>query len=211
MLEELDHNDLDSDVIYSHSVLEFVTVANELCKLVEHVSSLTKRDFIDKSHKLLAFVYLKASMLPNFENVYEGSAEKFVAEHDWEWIRAAVENKLVTHNKFVDISDPIYPESDNVTSLSLAECFADIYQDLKDFTTAYNVGTLESMNDSLWECKESFQNYWGERLLAVSREFHLINYGVADLADEMPTNREVDSFQPDNWFTKEILSGDTDE
>ncbi len=202
-----------ADIVYSRNVLEFVTVANEYGKFIEQVSHLPKKEFVDKAHKLLAFLYLKASMLPNMDNLFEGSSEKFVTEQDWEWVKQQIENKLVSHDIFVDIADPLYPDSDNTTSLSLSECFADIYQDVKDFTTAYNIGTVESMNDSLWECKQNFQNYWGERLLAILHNFHFLVYGINDLADEMPSAsaREKESFAPENWFTNEILKSPDDE
>ena len=209
MIEQEDNfQNQGADIVYSRNVLEFVAVGNEYCKFMEQASGLSKKEFIQKTHKLLSFVYQKATILPQLENIFEGASEKFVTEQDWTWIKQQVENKLVSHDRFVEIADPLYPDSENTTSLSLSECFADIYQDLKDFTTAFNIGTVEIMNDSLWECSQNFQNYWGERLLAILKEFHQLTYGVNDLSDEMlsPEARERDAFQQENWFTNEILA-----
>ena len=67
-------------VVYSKNVIEFVTVANEFCLLLETSSKITKLEFVETAQKLLPLLYLKASMLPTNENELDDEVEKFVTE-----------------------------------------------------------------------------------------------------------------------------------
>ena len=77
--------------------------------------------------------------------------------------------------------DPVRQESENPVSASLAENFADIYQDLKNFIMLYSIGTNDIMNDALWECKMNFEQYWGQQLVNGLRALHMICYGEDEL------------------------------
>jgi hypothetical protein len=55
---------------------------------------------------------------------------------------------------------------------SISENFADIYQDVKDFITAYKIGTLEVMNDALWDLNQNFYQYWGQKIVNSMRAIH---------------------------------------
>jgi len=173
------------ELIYDKDVVEFITIANQVCHFLELITDVTKFKFIDQSLKLGALLYLKTSTLPNFEKFYEENTEKFVSEYDWQMIANQIELKLGEDNKFMDIATPnnvIYEEQEQI---SYAEAFADIYQDLKNVTTNYQIASHEIMNDSLWECKDNFENYWGPRLLALLNDFHLLKY-------DNTTNNEIE-------------------
>ena len=70
------------DIVYSHQVLEFVTVANEYCSFVEKTAHFTKKDYVTKFQKLLPLLYLKASLIPDIESDEELMTEKIVSEAD---------------------------------------------------------------------------------------------------------------------------------
>jgi hypothetical protein len=53
-----------SHVVYSKNVLEFVTVSNEFCNILENCGEYTKKDFIGIALKILPLLYLKAVVLP---------------------------------------------------------------------------------------------------------------------------------------------------
>ena len=74
--------------------------------------------------------------------------------------------------------------SDEAIEASVSENITDIYQDLKDFILCYRIGNLEVMNDALWECRNNFEQYWGQRLVNGLRAIHSLVYGISDLDEK---------------------------
>jgi hypothetical protein len=164
--------DNSSEPVYSHHVVEFVAVANEYCRYAEHASELKGEELLKILQRLLPLLYLKASFLPEMTPVFEDGNEKFVTEPDWFRIHDAFKTKFGTANDYLEVFDERIDESDQPGVSSLAENMADIYQDMKDFLLLYQTGTMEVMNDALWECRMNFENYWGQKLVNALRAIH---------------------------------------
>ncbi len=173
-----------SDLVYSGPVIEFVAVANEYCSYAEQAEGFEKRDFIDKSRKILSLLYYKATLLPRTEPFYEEGNEKFVTEEDWNHVHHAILKKLGKHNDYPEVFDPVYRDTEDQVGGSIAEDMADIYQDLRDFLMVYRMGTVELMNDSLWECILNFEQYWGQKLVNSLRAIHSLLCSGENLDEE---------------------------
>lgn len=195
-------DEFNSEIVYSQEVTEFVAVVGEYCTFVENTLRFTKRDFLDKSRKILAVIYLKMSLLPAFETIFDDENEKFVTEEDWDFIQASVRRKLGFHDEYREVFDPLTHEQLEQSTASISDNMADLYQDLKNFVTLFNVGTEEIMNDALWECQLNFEEFWGQKLLNALKAIHNILFSGDDLSDEADeqnddTNNEMDT---SNWF-----------
>lgn len=167
--------------IYAKSVIEFVTVANEFCKFLETADDFSLKQFVDTAHKVLPFLYLKGAMLPVLEESFDEFNEKFVTEDDYNFIRENLLLKFGEFDVFDEIYDPLRQENDEPVQLRLSEHFADIYQDLKDFLMLYRVGTNEVMANALWECRQAFEQYWGQRIVNSLRVLHNLKYNIVEL------------------------------
>lgn len=165
-----------SQIIFDKNVVEFVTVTAEYCGFLEKVSGRTRRKFVDTSLKLLPLLYLKASMLPQGEQIYDTDPETFVNEGDYEYIRAGVASILQDKDDYLDVflEDMVY--SDTPIHQNISENLADIYQVLKDFICVYQLGFAPAMNDALVVCENRFKEYWGQRLLNAMRALHDVKY-----------------------------------
>ena len=62
-------------IVYSKNVIEFVTVANEYCNMVEGQRNEPLSVMLGKLQKILPLVYLKASLLPKVELVLDEELE----------------------------------------------------------------------------------------------------------------------------------------
>jgi len=178
-----------SEVVYSKNVIEFATVANEYCSFVEAVDQFQRKDFITRVQKLFPLLYLKAALLPEPDiEMSDDVPEKFVSEEDYNFILHKLEVKFGQFDAYHEVFDPSMQYSDLPIEASIAENIADVYQDLKDFILSYRIGTLEVMNDALWECRNNFEQYWGQRLVNGLRAIHNLVYGIADLdeTDDQP-------------------------
>jgi len=163
---------------------DFLLVANEYCMLVESMTEFSKKEFLEKTQKILSLIYLKASVLPVPDDSEDLYVEKFVQEEDWQFIQNGLAGKLGSHESFFEVLTPETQETDNNESISLSEGLTDIYQDMKDIVTLNEIANTESMEGGLLDCKINFERYWGPRLLAVLPIIHNIIYGAESLEDE---------------------------
>jgi len=192
----------ETDPVYSRQVVEFVAVATEFCKYAEHASEIKGEDMIRIMQRILPLLYLKASLIPLFKPYFEDGNEKFVNESDWNIVHDSFRRKLGSANDYLDISDEKTNEPGSIVVSSLAENFADIYQDLKDFILLYQTGTGEVMNDALWECRENFENIWGQKIVNSLKAIHKYIYSGENLNDpsEVDTDESADNTDKSEWF-----------
>lgn len=203
--------------VYSRNVIEFVTVANEFCKYLENSGEIALTDFIDTTHRVLPLLYLKATLLPKMEESFEEFNEKFVTEDDYNLIQNNLLNKFKDYNSFEELFDPLRQQNDEPAQLSIAENFADIYQDLKDFLMQYRSGTDEIMTNALWECRQSFEQYWGQRVVNILRVLHYLKYTVVDLEEstnleeKQSDEKNIENIDASKWFISRMQKDYRDE
>lgn len=195
----------NSQVIFDKNAVEFVTVAAEFCGFMERVSDMKRRDFVDKSLKLLPLLYLKASLLPACERMEESDPETFVTETDYEVVRSSVASLLGEYDDFLEVFLDDMAYSDTPIHQNISECLADIYQPLKDFICVFQLGLEQIMNDSLAICRELFAEFWGQRLVNVMRALHDVKY--RQLAHGEETEEESSPLYEDNCTEEELYEG----
>ena len=167
--------------IYSKDVVEFVTVANQYVLFLEGAVSQTTSDFVDKAVKILPLLYLKATILPSVERKFDYPLERFVNEEDYIAIRSQVEYLFGKSDIYLEVFHEEIKYSDGPVRAKISEDLADIYQDIKEFITAYQVGSNEIMNDALAECADNFKQYWGQKAVNVLRALHNLKYASDDI------------------------------
>ena len=182
---------------------EFLLVANEYCTLIENMTEYSKKELLEKIQKILGLLYLKTSVLQVNDLNTDAYIEKFVQEEDWRFIQNSLAGKLGTQESFFDVFTPETVGTGNEENISLSEGLTDVYQDMKDIVTLFQLGNEDGLDAGLFDCKINFERYWGPRLLAVLSIIHNILYGTANLDDEVssttrsPENKEANT---DNWL-----------
>ena len=192
-------------VVYSKNVLEFVTVAHEYCAFSENSDQYTKSDFIQVAIKLLPLLYLKASMLPKMERTLDEPMDTAVDEFMYTNIKDGIAGKLTAHDAFLEVFHEDIQRSETPVVAYISENFADMYQDLRNFTASYRVGVEEIMNDAVVDIEEQFRLFWGQKLLNALRALHNIFYSGDDLSDEEPAESDDqarDSLMKSNWYNR---------
>lgn len=165
--------------IYNRSVIEFITVANQYCVFLETQSELSAKEFVDKSTKLLPLLYLKASLLPIFEARLEDAPETFISEYDYNFILNTIAEKLEDKNDYLEVFHDDIQYSDTPIIAYISENLSDIYQDLKNTISNFELANEDVMNDAMMVCQESFKSYWGQQLVNALRALHQLNYSEA--------------------------------
>ena len=173
--------DTIADPVFSRNVVEFVAVANEYCKYVEHASDIKGDEMLKIMQRILPLMYLKSSLLPKLEPFFEDGNEKFVTETDWNSINELLKEKFGTANDYLEVFDEKINDLEGPVVSSISENMADIYQDMKDFLLLYQTGTAEVMNDAVWECRMNFENFWGQKLVNSMRAIHKFIYSGEEI------------------------------
>lgn len=187
------NEDFNVEQVNSQNVADFVAVAGEYCTFAENTIRFSKVDFLDKARRLLPMVYLKMSLLPKFESIFDDENEKFVTEEGWNYIHQSVKKKLGFHDEYREVFDPLTHEQVEQSTASVSDNLADIYQDLKNFIMLFNIGTEEMMNDALWECQLNFEEFWGQKLLNALNAIHRVFFSGDNLNEEESETNEEDS------------------
>lgn len=193
--------DKNSDPVYGRNVVEFVAVANEYCKYAENSSQLRGDEMLKILQRILPLMYLKASLIPSLEPVFEDRNEKFVTESDWYRIHDSFRLIFGTADDYLELPDEKFNEAEGPVLSSLSENMADIYQDIKDFLLLYQTGTKEVMNDALWECRMNFENIWGQKLVNSLRTIHKFIYSGEEISRvESNDNENDETRDTSKWF-----------
>ncbi|MCD7973529.1 MAG: DUF5063 domain-containing protein [Candidatus Azobacteroides sp.] len=163
-------------IVYNKNTIEFVTVAIQFCSFLEEANQIDKKEFIDKIIKIIPLLYLKASLLPEEKRWIEEEPETFVTEYDYEYIRMNLTGILGADDDYLEVFTPDMAYSENPINMSISEDLADIYQDIKNFISVYEIGFEETMQASLLICKENFKTFWGQKMVNVLRPLHTLKY-----------------------------------
>lgn len=164
------------NVIFSRDTVEFVTVAAEFCAYLERAESLHRKDFVDTILKILPLLYIKASMLPEGEMMSDDEPESFVTEDDYEVLRYSLSSLMGNQDDYLEVFMQDMRYSDTPITRCISEDLADIYQDVKNFISVFQLGFDETMHDSLTLCRDNFSLYWGQTLVNTMRALHSVKF-----------------------------------
>lgn len=171
-------------IAYSKNVIEFITVANEFCSFLERAEDFESPDFLSRLQKILPLLYLKASLLPEFEFEVEDDLEKFVTELDYNLIQ----QKILQHTGAGDDYQEVFVSgmqfSESALTVSISENVADIYQEMKDLVLSFRMMNDEVMEQAVWECKNNFSLLWGQTLVNCLRAVHNLIYSENDVDEQ---------------------------
>lgn len=196
MEEPFDH------VVYSKNVIEFVTVAKEFCEFLEGAEQYPRSEFITIATRIIPLLYLKASMVSRVEAEMEDEIEKVVDEMTYAHIQNVLESKLGRFNDYLEVFNQDMQRSDTPVIAYIAEDLADIYQDLKDFISAYRIGVKEIMNDAVSVVQANFELYWGQKAVNTLRALHALLYGEDDLEEEEGEEELKEEHKKETWFDR---------
>lgn len=185
---------LPDHIVYSPSVIEFVTVVAETCLFLEHATEQSRDEFIVKAVRILPLLYLRASLVNIPEAVFDDVPERFVTEEDYLYVKEQVEQLLGSDDSYLEVFHPDMSLSDTPIAAFISENLADIYQEIKDFAANYQTVDTDVMNDALVACLQAFGEHWGQKALNALRALHAIRFGdsFGTEAGDYPDKQKID-------------------
>ena len=163
-----------NDPIFSKSVLDMFTVANEYCIFLEKAASYEPETIYTYLHRVLPLLYLKGSTVPAVLAKYPEANERYVTEEHWQGIFNQLKTKFAQNDTFY-FCDP-GSEDEETNSFSLAENLTDIYQDMKDFVLLFSRESHAARENAIQEIARLFKSHWGNRILLCQTQIHFLLY-----------------------------------
>lgn len=165
--------ELPDNPAFSKNVLEMLTVANDFCLTMAKVEKKPREELVDYLIKICPLLYIKGSLLEEIEVNNPEANQRFVTEEEWQALFNELRNKFGKEDEFwfIDNSE----NHNEPVKGSLAEHYADIYQDMKDFLQLYQVNSLDAKENAVAEIKKSFPSHWGYRLVTAHKTLHHIS------------------------------------
>lgn len=185
--------DIDK-IVYDKSVIDFVTIAVEICVFLEKNEPIEREEWIDKVLKMFPLLYVKALLLPETIGTMEELPATFVGEDDYSRVANGISEIMGEEDVYLDVFIEDMKYSDTPVSTFVSESIADIYQDIRNFVSVYQFGLAERMYDALFQCKENFRLYWGQKLVNVLRPLHALKCIYLD-----NENEEADLSEDEEW------------
>jgi hypothetical protein len=170
---------IDDTPLYSRQVLEMITVANEYCLFLEKADQYKPDELMSFLQKIIPLIYLKSALLPETEVFDESAVEHYVTEEQWEAMFNNLHNIFGKVDEFYFI-DPNEKSHTDPIKGSLAECFTDTYQDMKDFLLLYQNPVRTFKENAVKECKRLFETRYGLRLINAQFALHAILYPAGE-------------------------------
>lgn len=156
------------ETVYTKNIIEFVTVALEYCNYLEHASERSIGEFAPVMQKVLALLYLKAAIVEKPVTLGDADVPTTVTEAAYQDLQNKINGVMGSQDDYFD----------GEAASSVSENLADIYQSVKDFLENYKRGEQALSNDSLAQCMDDFENYWGIKLLNCIKALHAVVYSA---------------------------------
>ena len=169
--------------LYQRDILEFVTVAVQYCAYLEDSEGRSREEFVDTMSKLLPLLYLKGSLLPQYETYSDNMLSDYVTEENYDIIRNNIAYIMADKDDYLDVFVDDMKYSDEPILMTISENLADIYQDIKNFAYIYKQGVEDEMMSALELCNQYFRTDWGQKLVNVLRAIHEVKYTITDIDD----------------------------
>lgn len=166
------------NIVFSKNVVEFVTVAVQYCSYLEQIEINNLTESTDKLTKILPLLYLKAVLVPEVDVEEEVYPEITVTEDDYNYVLSKLYNVYKNDDAYLEVFLDDMKFSDTPITASISENLTDIYQDIKNFISIYEMGDEDSMLEALYTCFEHFKLYWGQKLVNVLRALHSLKYSL---------------------------------
>lgn len=158
--------------VFSREMVDFVTRANECCGYLEDLTEVNGKSFIAHMVRNLSGTYTAFLKLEETEPQLESSAEPVVTEEQWSALYQRISSILGPHNDYLRAVKENEFDRTELAPHTISEDIADLYQELRDFTTVYARGVEEMMNDAAWELSVRFAEHWGKKLLLSLTALH---------------------------------------
>ena len=168
-------NNGEAVMMKQENVQDLVYWSAAIVVYLERMDEPTRTEFTDKMLNYLPMLYVKTKQLPKFQPMLDGEPEHFVTEMDYNTIQQKVASVFGSDDAYLEVFVDEMQYSDEPITAFISENIADIYQELRDLCSTFQIDDEAVQNDALHAFVEAFEQHWGQKLLNVLRPLHVLS------------------------------------
>lgn len=173
----------EKQTLFTNEVIEFATVGVNFAGMMEQSDRMPAIDFVRHAIRVLPLLYLKTTLLPEYEyDTEEDYVEDYVDEDTYTRLQNQVNALLGSYDTFLTTEHSEMQYSDSPIAVSMGEYLADTYQQLVNLLGIIREGNESALPAAIGRCRYYFAEYWGDHLLAALAALHRIAYSTEALA-----------------------------
>jgi hypothetical protein len=174
-IKKIATNNGEAVMMKQENVQDLVYWSAAIVVYLERMDEPTRTEFTDKMLNYLPMLYVKTKQLPNFQPMLDGEPEHFVTEMDYNTIQQKVASIFGSDDAYLEVFVDEMQYSDEPITAFISENIADIYQELRDLCSTFQIDDEAVQNDALLAFVEAFEQHWGQKLLNVLRPLHVLS------------------------------------
>ncbi len=168
-------NNGQEGITKQENVQDLVYWSAAIVVYLECMDEPNRTEFTDKMLNYLPLLYVKTKQLPKLQPMLDGEPERFVTEMDYNTIQQKVASIFGSDDAYLEVFVEDMQYSDEPITAFISENIADIYQELRDLCSTFQIDDPAVQNDALYAFVEAFEQHWGQKLLNVLRPLHLLS------------------------------------
>ena len=152
---------------------DFLGTARLYCVYIESTNK-TDREFLAESQSLLLSLYQQATILPWTTLEHEEEFHNKLSKEEFEKVLKRIDEKIGDNRFYREVFDPTDELDKETVCGDLVDDLGDIYKDIKYGLMIFDLGTMASREDAVWNFKFGFEKHWGRHAIGALKTIHFL-------------------------------------
>lgn len=159
-------------IIKSKEFNDFYKIALDFCAFIENRQPGTKVDFMQGTRHHLLKLYSTALQLQWVGLQSNTEFDERLQDADIKPLRDSISQRLEGSQFYWHVFDPTDEENRTPVCGDLVDDLGDIYKDLKNAITLFNLGKSGCKENALWNFKFLFEKHWDDHCINALSAIH---------------------------------------
>ncbi len=160
------------EIIKSKAFTDFYKTALDFCLFIENLQPTTKVDFMQATRQHLLRLYTTALELQWVELQSNAEFDDRLHEADIKPLLNSISQRLEGSQYYWHVFDPTNEEDIKPVCGDLGDDLGDIYKDLKNAITIFNLEQSGCEESALWNFKFLFEKHWNDHCINALSAIH---------------------------------------
>lgn len=160
-------------IIESKETKDFLRIVREFCAFVES-SEKTDKEFLRQLQSLLLVLYYHAISLSWTSLDHNEEFADKLSKEEQKNILKIISDKIGEGRFYWDVFDPTNDKDTEPVCGDLVDDLGDIYKDVKKGLLNFDLGTIASKDQAVWDWKFGFEKHWGQHAIDALRTIHYL-------------------------------------
>ena len=152
---------------------DFLTTARLYCSFIE-TTDKTDEEFLKETQRIILNIYQQAIVLPETTSEYDEDFEDKLSTEEFENILKSLNDKFGDNRYYWEIFDPTDEQDKEAVCGDLVDDLGDIYRDIKRGLITFDLGTMASRQDAIWNFKFGLEHHWGRHAISALKTIHFL-------------------------------------